>query len=190
MSFKLKFFQVENDVATLQLSPDETRVITLAIDFNESSSLGIELQFNRSQTVKLISPLGDIVNPVRFSTVEAFLSEKAKLTGMNEVTSPITIPNSKYKCTDSTLIDRLHEIVLSQVNVCTNKHLLTSPTTQLFYSACTLKFKSLILIMIDLDVDDNCDECNLKIKLTVNCEKMVLGSMLSKLIKDECAKNL
>lgn len=171
----------------MQLSQDETRIVTLSVDFNESSSMGVELQFNRSQTVKVVAPLGDILNPVRFSTVDAFLAAKSKLTGMNEIQSVITIPSSKYKSSaDSALVEQLYRIVLSLANVCTNRHLPVE--RQLLLSGCTLKFKSMILVIIDLPEEP--EEENLKLKLTVNCEKMVLGSMLSKLIKDECVKSL
>ena len=192
------------------LAPDETRLVTLAVDFNESPSLGIELKFNRIHSVKLVAPLGDILYPVRFRTVNDFLQERSKLTGMNEVTNTIKIESSQrsYKSLKQLCLT-INQIILNLANVCTNQHFSninndggdTNTTSDdnnptLYYSACTVKFRSLILITIKIETnnndndDDNNQWSSFTMKTIVNCEKMVLGSMMSKLIKDESQKKL
>lgn len=190
------------------LAPDEKRLITLAVDFNESPSLGIELKFNRKHSVKLIAPLGDILYPVRFRNVNDFQQERSKLTGMNEVTNTIKIESSQksYKSLKQLCLT-INQIILNLANVCTNQHFnnnsdetKSNDNQTLYYSACTVKFRSLILITIQIennnsDDDDNDDQWTATgkpfiLKTMVNCEKMVLGSMMSKLIKDECQKQL
>lgn len=172
---------------TIQLGQGETRLITLSIDFNESPSMGIEIVFNRSHTVKLVAPIGDILNPVRFSSLDAFQVERSKLTGMNEVVSQIKLTKSA-----STVREKIDSIILSLANLCSNAHLRnvdsnTGCLNVFYYSGSTLKFKSLVLITIEI-LDQESEE--MKLKSTINCEKMVLGSILSKLIKDECVKQL
>lgn len=177
------------------MNTGETRLITLSIDFNESPSLGIELQFNRQNSVKLIAPLGDILYPVRFRSVEDFRNEKSKLTGMNQVTNTINIENYCQEKVNNPkrLKENLNQILLNIANVCTNQHFNTeSETTDtniFYYSACTVKFRSLILITVKAECSDSSDKV-LIIETMVNCEKMVLGSMMNKLIKDECLKQL
>ncbi|XP_027200480.2 uncharacterized protein LOC113794564 [Dermatophagoides pteronyssinus] len=201
----------DNQAMIPLLAPDEKRLITLAVDFNESPSLGIELKFNRKHSVKLIAPLGDILYPVRFRNVDDFQQERSKLTGMNEVTNTIRIESSQksYKSLKQLCLT-INQIILNLANVCTNQHFNNNSdettTTKsndnqiLYYSACTVKFRSLILITIQIennnsDDDDNGDQWTatgkpFTLKTMVNCEKMVLGSMMSKLIKDECQKQL
>lgn len=170
----------------------ETRLITLSVDFNESPSLGIELQLNRQNLVKLIAPLGDILYPVRFRSVQDFYNEQSKLTGMNQVVNTISIANYCQEKVNNPkrLKENLNQILLNIANVCTNQHFNTeSETTEgniFYYSACTVKFRSLILIMVNV----KCSDKILILETTVNCEKMVLGSMMNKLIKDECLKQL
>ncbi|OTF80854.1 hypothetical protein BLA29_011081 [Euroglyphus maynei] len=178
------------------LAPDETRLITMAVDFNESPSLGIELKFNRKYSVKLVAPLGDILYPVRFRNVEDFERERSKLTGMNEVTNVINIESShnQYNSMEQ-LRMAINQIILNLANVCTNQHFNNNSGSTLYYSACTVKFRSLILITINIENNNDGDgewssNRSLKMKTMVNCEKMVLGSMMNKLIKDECQKQL
>nr|XP_027200480.1 AP-3 complex subunit beta-2-like [Dermatophagoides pteronyssinus] len=196
----------DNQAMIPLLAPDEKRLITLAVDFNESPSLGIELKFNRKHSVKLIAPLGDILYPVRFRNVNDFQQERSKLTGMNEVTNTIRIESSQksYKSLKQLCLT-INQIILNLANVCTNQHFNNNSdeTTKsndnqtLYHSACTVKFRSLILITIQIE-NNNSDDDNgdgdqwtsFTLKTMVNCEKMVLGSMMSKLIKDECQKQL
>ncbi|KAH9491057.1 AP-3 complex subunit beta-2 [Dermatophagoides farinae] len=210
IQFKNVEYQADdNQVVIPILAPDETRLVTLAVDFNESPSLGIELKFNRIHSVKLVAPLGDILYPVRFRTVDDFLQERSKLTGMNEVTGTVRIESSQqtYKCMEQ-LCTTINQILLNLANVCTNQHFSninndgdTTTTSDdnnqtLYYSACTVKFRSLILITIKIETnnndndDDNNQWSSFTMKTIVNCEKMVLGSMMSKLIKDESQKKL
>ncbi|KAH9413446.1 AP-3 complex subunit beta-2 [Dermatophagoides pteronyssinus] len=200
----------DNQAMIPLLAPDEKRLITLAVDFNESPSLGIELKFNRKHSVKLIAPLGDILYPVRFRNVDDFQQERSKLTGMNEVTNTIRIESSQksYKSLKQLCLT-INQIILNLANVCTNQHFNNNSdeTTKsndnqtLYYSACTVKFRSLILITIQIENNNSDDDDSdgdqwtatgkpFTLKTMVNCEKMVLGSMMSKLIKDECQKQL
>lgn len=169
---------------TLKLSPNETFTVNLSVDFNESPSLGIELIFNRTVSVKLVAPFGEILNPVRFESVQCFNQQRSKLTGMNEIESRITLKKS-YSISE--LIPKLKETILTLGNFCSNQHLSESDSKDvvtLYFSGSTLKTLSLLLITIVLETSD--DGSVGQLHTVVNSDKLVFGSIMSKQIKDEC----
>lgn len=180
------------------IEPGQTRLITLAVDFNESPSLGIDLNINGQHKTKLVAPLGDILYPVKFLNVETFTKEQSKLTGMNEVITKFKAEKRKFASIQE-LRSCLNEIVLQLANVYTNQHFpIDSKLPKFFYSACTAKYQSLILITIEILIPEEyenqaerlIENSQYILEIKVNCEKMVLGSMMSKMIKDECLKRL
>jgi AP-3 complex subunit beta len=166
----VEFKGSQNKELSLKLSSGEIKLVTLGIDFNESPSQGIDITINDNLKAKIVAPIGEIVIPVRFTDAESFKSEQIKLKGMNEVIEKITL--------NSVVSDQLiSDTVLKVANLGTNMFV---EHNILRYSGATLKFKSLVLVTIEKD--DNF------IKQTVNCEKMIIGSMLSKLLKDSFLK--
>ncbi len=166
----VEFKGLQTKELSLKLSSGEIKLVTIGIDFNESPSQGIDITINDTLKAKIVAPIGEIVIPVRFTDSESFKSEQIKLKGMNEVIEKIVI---KTGISDELISDT----VLKVANLGTNKFV---EQNILRYSGATLKFKSLVLVTIEKN--DNF------IKQTVNCEKMIIGSMLSKALKDSFLK--
>jgi len=95
----------------------------------------------------------------------------AKLSGMNET-------SDKVGCHSSTAdIEHIKNTVLQRANVC----FVDSPsTTSLQFAALT--FSSQVLVLVTIKLMDG------GVKITVNCEKMVIGSMLVRDIKEALGK--
>jgi len=74
-------------------------------------------------------------------------------------------------------IEHIKGTVLQRANLC---FIDSSNTTNLHFAALTLSSQALVLVTIKL-MDGG-------VKITVNCEKMVIGSMLVKDIKEALGK--
>ena len=167
------------------LNFEETRMIMICVDFDESPSTGVEIIVNGTNQIKLTASAGNILCPVRFTSLETFKHEKSKLTGMNEMSSTIKLSKSYGLDEKNDVFDKIKTIVLGCANLSSNQQLDREDDCSRF-SGITLKNKCLVLVTIELITGK--DEW--KIRTTVNCEIMVLGSILTKNIKDEFVKKL
>ncbi|GLH02271.1 AP-3 complex subunit beta [Gryllus bimaculatus] len=141
---------------------------TVGIDFNDSTQpISFEIVTSeRTCKVNLRASIGELIRAVTMPE-NLFISEQGKLKGMTEHTAslslPITCNNSKAIC------QRVYEIA----NVAAIPG--TDPSV-LRFAGQTLSSKSLVLIIIKI-LDGE------QVNVSVNCEKMVVGSMLLNEIK-------
>ncbi|CAN7998896.1 unnamed protein product [Ixodes hexagonus] len=149
------------------LGPGSSIVGTVGIDFNESTqqaTLEVRLGDDLCYPVALKPPVGEILQPVRISKTE-FLAQQGKLRGMNENSCSLEVEDGS-KAT-------------KQVYAAANLLILDETEPGLLrFAGQTLASASLVLVSIQLS------ESTRKGSLTVNCEKMVIGSMLLKELKE------
>lgn len=147
----------------------------LGIDFNDSSqSVSFEIKSNAGiSTVNIKPPIGELVRSITMSET-MFKEERANLKGMTESQNTVTLR--------SDLQDRraFQKRVFEVVNVASINH--NDSPDLLFFAGQTMNSKSLVLITVLFK------EENTKVVLTVNCEKMVLGSIMMNEIKDSIKK--
>ena len=141
-----------------------TQNATIGIDFNDSTNPA-SLYFvasGRTHQVQIQPKVGELIRPINMSEAY-FEQERGKLRGMNEVETTIELPAAHSD--DASVKKRIYE----------HSNLLQVPSLEsnvLKFAGHTNSKKHVILLSLE----------NGK-KLTVNCEKMVMGSMLSKEIK-------
>nr|CAD7200958.1 unnamed protein product [Timema douglasi] len=143
---------------------------TIGVDFNDSThplSFEIVLGDERNCRVILKPPVGELVRPVIMPEA-LFVTEQNKLRGMNEhsggVTLPPTCANQKQLC------QRVYEAA----------NVAAIPSTELDtlrFAGQTLASKSLVLVTVKRP------ESAAQANISINCEKMVIGSMLLNEIK-------
>ncbi|XP_059607688.1 AP-3 complex subunit beta-2 [Phlebotomus argentipes] len=151
--------------AILQLPPNATFTETLGVDFNDSTqpiSFAIVSSLGRS-TVSLSANIGELLQPIKLSE-DVFRVERNKLRGMTE-----------HSCSIATVTEAkaLEEKILRMANVAP---VASSEERVLQFAGQTLKSKSLLLITV-LPKDGQ------EVQITVNCEKIVMGSILLNDIK-------
>ncbi|XP_039299668.1 AP-3 complex subunit beta-2-like [Nilaparvata lugens] len=141
------------------LAPGACAVGTVGIAWNDSTQPAqLPLGWQEgSVTVQLRAAVGELLAPVTMPET-MFVSEQAKLKGMNEHSAKLSKTMDSRKVTMS---------ILEAANLGSTPS--SSPDT-LRFSAQTMSSKSLVLVTIVIAVDS--------IELVVNCEKMVIGSML------------
>lgn len=141
---------------------------TVGVDFNDSTQpITFEILIGeRSSKVSLRATVGELIRAVTMPE-NLFTAEQGKLKGMTEHTTTIPLPincnNSKAIC------QRVYEAA----------NVASIPSTDpkvLKFAGQTLSSKSLVLIIIRLLENDQAS-------MSVNCEKMVVGSMLLNEIK-------
>ncbi|XP_034943244.1 AP-3 complex subunit beta-2 [Chelonus insularis] len=141
---------------------------TLGVNYNDSTQpakFNIEFTINdetHSCPINLKAPVGEIIRAVQLSE-SMFTTEKDKLKGMNEHNTKLTFTGTKKE-----LVQKVYEVA--------NLALISNEEDSLRFAAHTLTSKSLALITVKL-LD------NQQIEISVNCEKMVIGSMLLNEIK-------
>ncbi|KAK7601336.1 hypothetical protein V9T40_008777 [Parthenolecanium corni] len=157
------------------LMPKETRFLTLGVNFNDSTQpisfdiLWTSDDIPQKATVSLKVSIGELIKPV--SMPEAmFLEEQSKLKGMNEHTATISV-NVKDK---SDISQYVYEVA-------NFTPIASSDLDTLRYSAQTLGSQSLLLMTIIYKEASN-------VTIVVNCEKMVVGSMILNEIKNRLLK--
>nr|CAD7396285.1 unnamed protein product [Timema cristinae] len=143
---------------------------TIGVDFNDSThplSFEIVLGDERNCRVILKPPVGELVRPVIMPEA-LFVTEQNKLRGMNEHSGGVTLPptcgNQKQLC----------QRVFEAANVA------AIPSTELDtlrFAGQTLSSKSLVLVTVKRP------ESAAQANISINCEKMVVGSMLLNEIK-------
>jgi AP-3 complex subunit beta len=111
--------------------------------------------------------VGELVRAVQMPD-SVFISEMGKLRGMNETTATAKLSP----------VAANPEAVKRRIYAATNVLLVPSATDEadvLKFSGQTLATKALVLISVKLAEGEA--------RLTINCEKLVIGSMLAKEIK-------
>ncbi|XP_022105220.1 AP-3 complex subunit beta-2-like isoform X2 [Acanthaster planci] len=144
--------------------------VTLGVDFADTTQpANFEIcTESRKFSVSIKAPVGELLQPISMSERE-FLSEQSKLTGMNENSDKVTIPEVTNN--EKAIITRVAEVSNVQIVPA------SEPENLIFrFAAKTLSNGSLVLVTVG------------KGKITTNCEKMVIGSMLVKDIKKSLLK--
>lgn len=159
--------QLNEFAAIPGLQPKSTVQRTLGIDFNDSSqpvSFDIVTKTNSCRaTIK--TTVGEFIRAVLMNE-NVYNEERCKLRGMNE--HSVSIPLNTTISDVRLLQQRIHEYA----NVASVP---SSQQNNLHFAGQTLSSQSLVLVTIEIG-----DE---KAAIMVNCEKMVVGSMLLNEIK-------
>lgn len=153
-----------------ELAPKQTLMGILGIDFNDSSqAANFEIRSSGGTSKVFIKPpIGELMRSVTMPEV-MFKEERNKLRGMTE--SQCQTQLRAEFCERRALQSRIYEIS----NVASIMHG-DGPDVMLF-AGQTMSSRSLVLISIQMEGDG-------KVTLTVNCEKLVVGSILMNEIKD------
>ncbi|XP_035221751.1 AP-3 complex subunit beta-1-like isoform X1 [Stegodyphus dumicola] len=157
------------------LAPNSSIRVTFGIDYNESTQPAkFELETaENSYTLSIKAPVGEMIQPVLLSEGE-FNSSQSKLKGMNENSG--TIDLSSGHADEKAVIQYVYEAA-NVMQVQNND----KESKILRFSGVTPSTKCLVLISIQV-------LNNGKAILTVNCEKMIIGSMFFKELKEALSK--
>lgn len=146
--------------------------VLMAINFNDTTQPAtfdlctLEQKFN----VSITAPVGELLQPYTMSPNE-FTQQQGKLTGMNENSGSITLPDGKqdstFVCTCVLKVANVLQVPASDENVYQ-------------FAAKTLATETLTLISVKIT--------DKTAKITVNCEKMVIGAMLLKDVKNSLSE--
>ncbi|XP_038072193.1 AP-3 complex subunit beta-2-like isoform X2 [Patiria miniata] len=144
--------------------------VTLGIDYGDTTQpANFEIcTESRKFSVSIKAPVGELLQPISISERE-FQSEQSKLIGMNENSDKVSIPDAINN--EKAIISRVAEVANVQIVPASDPEHLTYR-----FAAKTLSTGSLVLLTVG------------KGKITTNCEKMVIGSMLVKDIKKSLLK--
>lgn len=165
-----------NEFAQLsQLEPKQTLMGILGIDFNDSSqAANFEIRSSGGVSKVSIKPsVGELMRSVTLPEV-MFKEERNKLRGMTESNCKVSL--RAELCNKRQLQMKIYEVA----NVASITH--GDSADLLLFAGQTLSSKSLVLISIALEDDSR------MASVTVNCEKLVVGSILLNEIKDSIKK--
>jgi len=169
------------------LEPEKTSTAVLGIDFKESTQ-GAKLEFlweteldAKKQMVTISAPVGELIRPVTMSEAR-FISEQGKLRGMNEHEGKTfvnkTLAPTAATTSRSSLVHRVYE----------TGNLLQVPSIEdhlLRFAGQSLSTQTLILLTIHLSEEEQpSGDSPLSIRIVVNCDKIVIGSMLLQELKE------
>uniref|UniRef100_A0A8C8BK75 AP-3 complex subunit beta n=1 Tax=Otus sunia TaxID=257818 RepID=A0A8C8BK75_9STRI len=149
----------------MRLAPGDTASVVMGIDFCDSTqAANFQLcTHTRHFYVSIQPPVGELMAPV-FMSENEFKKEQGKLTGMSEITEKVTLPE---KCrSDHTIVQQ----VTSAANV---GRVPCGADNEYRFAAKTMTSGSLVLITLERRE-------GAAAQLTVNSEKMVIGTMLVK----------
>ncbi|KAL9698815.1 hypothetical protein quinque_002256 [Culex quinquefasciatus] len=151
------------------LNPKQSWTGILGLDFNDSTQpANFEIKSIRgTSSVTLKSPVGELIRSVIMSEA-FFIAERAKLRGMTEHSCNLTLAADLSPQNRS-----LHQRIFEVANVA---NIPSTDENQWLFAAQTMSSKSLVLIVLQLKASS-------EYTLTVNCDKMVVGSMLLNEIK-------
>lgn len=155
------------------LLPNEEQNRIFGVAFNDTTkSVELQILWNCKESTNSVkttfkAPIGELMRPVVISEI-LFIEEQNKLKGMNEYKGTVTTTLD-----DNKIIRAVYETANFGPVICSD-----SKTNR--YCGQTLASKSLVLAT--LVRNDNST-----ISLTVNCEKMVVGSMIFTDIKNHLA---
>lgn len=155
------------------LDPKSTLTRILGIDFNDSTqSLSFEIVSDAGTSkVNICSTVGAFLRAVSMSE-KNFHTERTKLRGMTEHTT-------KFQITMD--LPELRQKIYEIANV---GGISTSDTNILLFAGHTMNSRSLVLITVQVSKrDEDGSEATKDVEITVNCEKMVIGSILLNEIK-------
>ncbi|NWY69369.1 AP3B2 protein, partial [Erithacus rubecula] len=147
------------------LAPGDTATVVMGIDFCDSTqAANFQLcTHTRQFYVSIQPPVGELMAPV-FMSENEFKKEQGKLMGMSEITEKLTLPE---KCqSDHTIVQQL----TSAANV---GRVPCGASNEYRFAAKTVTSGSLVLITLERREGSTA-------QLTINSEKMVIGTMLVK----------
>ncbi|NXI05013.1 AP3B2 protein, partial [Pachycephala philippinensis] len=148
-----------------RLAPGDTASVVMGIDFCDSTqAANFQLcTHTRQFYVSIQPPVGELMAPV-FMSENEFKKEQGKLMGMSEITEKLTLPE---KCrSDHTIVQQ----VTSAANV---GRVPCGASNEYRFAAKTVTSGSLVLITLERRQGSTA-------QLTINSEKMVIGTMLVK----------
>nr|XP_057930791.1 AP-3 complex subunit beta-2 isoform X9 [Doryrhamphus excisus] len=147
------------------LPPGESATAVMGIDFCDSTqAANFQLcTHTRKFFVSIQPPIGELMKPV-FMTENEFKKEQGQLMGMNEITEKLTLDG---KCrNEHTIVQRVTAAAnLSRVPCGSDK--------ECRFAGRAVTSGSLVLVTVATKEEGGA-------QLTVNCEKMVIGTMLVK----------
>lgn len=140
---------------------------TLGIDMNDSSQpINFEIKSKAGvSNITFKAPIGELIRSVSMSE-SVFKTERAKLRGMTEHTASISLTNGNSD------VGCLQQRIYETSNV---KSILSGEENVLNFAGQTMSSKSLVLITVLIN--------DTQATVTVNCDKIVVGSMLLNEIK-------
>ncbi|CAH1404204.1 unnamed protein product [Nezara viridula] len=144
------------------IPPHGSAIGTIGLDLNDSTQPAqFEISWSQgSASITLKVPIGELVRAISMPQ-QLFMEEQNKLKGMNEHQSPL-----KLKCDLNQISKRIFEVA--------NLGFMPAVEPDIYrYCGQTLSSKSLVLVNVKLIPGDSKDA-----DITVNCEKLVVGSML------------
>uniref|UniRef100_A0A8D2LWQ4 AP-3 complex subunit beta n=1 Tax=Varanus komodoensis TaxID=61221 RepID=A0A8D2LWQ4_VARKO len=147
------------------LAPGETISVAMGIDFCDSTqAASFQLcTHTRQFYVSVQPPVGELMAPV-FMSENEFKKEQGKLTGMSEITEKLTLPD---KCQSD-------HVIVQQVTTAANVSRVPCGSDKEYrFAAKTVSSGSLILITLEKKSGNSA-------QLTINSEKMLIGTMLVK----------
>lgn len=157
-----------NDFAPIGfLGMKSTNFGTLGIDMNDSSQpINFEIKSKAGvSNITFKAPIGELIRSVTMSET-IFKIERAKLRGMTEHTASVLRTNGHGD------VGCLQQRIYETANV---KSILSGEENVLNFAGQTMSSKSLVLITILIN--------DSQVTVTVNCDKIVVGSMLLNEIK-------
>ncbi|NWW69888.1 AP3B2 protein, partial [Climacteris rufus] len=147
------------------LAPGDTASVVMGIDFCDSTqAANFQLcTHTRQFYVSIQPPVGELMAPV-FMSENEFKKEQGKLTGMSEITEKLSLPE---KC-------RSDHAIVQQVTLAANVgRVPCGASNEYRFAAKTVTSGSLVLITLERREGSAA-------QLTINSEKMVIGTMLVK----------
>ncbi|KAM4675371.1 AP-3 complex subunit beta-2 isoform 2-T2 [Discoglossus pictus] len=147
------------------LAPGESTTVLIGIDFCDSTqAANFQLcTHTRQFYVSIQPPVGELMEPV-FMSENEFKKEQGKLTGMNEITEKLTLGG---KCLND-------HIIVQRVTSAANMNRVPCGADKEYrFAAKTVTSGTLVLVTLTL-------KDNSAAVLTINSEKMVIGTMLAK----------
>uniref|UniRef100_A0A8C9FMG4 AP-3 complex subunit beta n=1 Tax=Pavo cristatus TaxID=9049 RepID=A0A8C9FMG4_PAVCR len=157
--------QISNNTDIESLAPGDTASVVMGIDFCDSTqAANFQLcTHTRHFYVSIQPPVGELMAPV-FMSENEFRKEQGKLTGMSEITEKLTLPE---KCRSD------HAIVQQVTSAANVGRVPCGADNEYRFAAKTVTSGSLVLITLEWRE-------GAAAQLTVNSEKMVIGTMLVK----------
>ncbi|XP_037623170.1 AP-3 complex subunit beta-2 isoform X8 [Sebastes umbrosus] len=147
------------------LPAGETATAVMGIDFCDSTQAANFQLCNHTRKffVSIQPPVGELMRPV-FLTENEFKKEQGQLMGMNEITEKLTLD---VKCRNE------HAIVQRVTTAANLSRVPCGSDKECRFAGRTVTSGSLVLVTVGTKEDGAA-------QLTINCEKMVIGTMLVK----------
>uniref|UniRef100_A0A8C5BX98 AP-3 complex subunit beta n=1 Tax=Gadus morhua TaxID=8049 RepID=A0A8C5BX98_GADMO len=158
--------QFTNSAATEAKSlPGESATVVMGVDFCDSTQAA-NLQLcthSRKFFVSIQPPVGELMTP-SFMTENEFKKEQGQLMGMNEITEKMQLPE---RCQNE------HAIVQRVIAAANLSRVPCGSDKECRFAGRTVTSGSLVLVTVATKESGPS-------QLTINCEKMVIGTMLVK----------